>query len=476
MATMITDECINCGACEPECPNTAIYQGGIEYDALDGSKQPALTDEFFYIVPEKCTECVGFYDAEACAAVCPVDCCIPNPDIPETEEVLLKRAAEIHPDKTFGPDSPSRFKEGAGGDDAPAGGDESAAAPAAASAPVAAAPAVAATGAGPAPVVHFGKVEKKVELAAPPPRTTPFTGELPATFDEALKLVGPEGNSGSGGLGVKVFVALAQPILGALPDGTKQRLETAFNDKRVFSAAGATGLNILAQVLIVPLIVLGFAVEVKQLNVYTMEVWPWWFWSVIAITLEGMWRMRDAVLFAKPTEETKWRGAIYGPALIPLVAPILSRAESARKVGGVAFEGYYETEGAYDEKTERERRYGEIYTFDERPSGYLLRLELPRRIPPSGVKEELGLGDEMPDYDLDLSLASGWFQVHGKVVDERLRTVAATAPAFPPDFTTRIPLNERCAGFSHRVRNKVLEVVLVKASAASRLPRMADAA
>ena len=82
----------------------------------------------------------------------------------------------------------------------------------------------------------------------------------------------------------------------------------------------------------------------------------------------------------------------------------------------------------------------------------------------------------MPDYDLDLSLASGWFQVHGKVVDERLRTVAATAPAFPPDFTTRIPLEERCVGFSHRVRNKVLEVVLVKASAASRLPRMADAA
>ena len=76
MATIITEECINCGACEPECPNTAIYQGGVEYD-WQGKKNAALADEIFYIVPEKCTECVGFFDHEACAAVCPVDCCVP---------------------------------------------------------------------------------------------------------------------------------------------------------------------------------------------------------------------------------------------------------------------------------------------------------------------------------------------------------------------------------------------------------------
>jgi hypothetical protein len=66
--------------------------------------------------------------------------------------------------------------------------------------------------------------------------------------------------------------------------------------------------------------------------------------------------------------------------------------------------------------------------------------------------------------------------VHGKVVDERLRTVAATAPAFPPDFTTRVALGESCVGFAQRYRNKILEVVLLKAGAAQRLPRMADAA
>ena len=118
MATMITEDCINCGACEPECPNTAIYQGGVEWE-FNGALKPAIDEDIFYIVPDKCTECVGFFDQEACAAVCPVDCCLPNPDIVETEEVLLARAKELHPEQTFGEDFPSRFK-GDGGEAAPA--------------------------------------------------------------------------------------------------------------------------------------------------------------------------------------------------------------------------------------------------------------------------------------------------------------------------------------------------------------------
>src|SRR5439155_1669697 len=96
MATMITSECINCGACEPECPNTAIYQGGVEWQAPDGATHPPLSDDIFFIVPQKCTACVGFHDYEACAAVCPVVCCVQNPDIPEIHEVLLARARVRH--------------------------------------------------------------------------------------------------------------------------------------------------------------------------------------------------------------------------------------------------------------------------------------------------------------------------------------------------------------------------------------------
>jgi ferredoxin len=111
MATMITSECINCGACEPECPNTAIYQGGVEWQAPDNAMHPAISNDIFYIVPEKCTECVGFHDHEACAAVCPVDCCVPNPDIPETHDLLLTRARALHPGESIPDDAPSRFKK-----------------------------------------------------------------------------------------------------------------------------------------------------------------------------------------------------------------------------------------------------------------------------------------------------------------------------------------------------------------------------
>ena len=101
MATIITSDCINCGACEPECPNTAIYAGAVPWE-LGGASNPAIAQDIFYIVPSKCTECVGFYDHEACAAVCPVDCCVPESrQSCETPAVLLQRARALHPELTF---------------------------------------------------------------------------------------------------------------------------------------------------------------------------------------------------------------------------------------------------------------------------------------------------------------------------------------------------------------------------------------
>jgi ferredoxin len=113
MAIMITDECINCGACEPECPNTAIYEGGIEWTWAGGTKLKEVTlpdgsvidanvkqeprsDEFYYIVTEKCTECTGFHEEPQCAAVCPVDCCVDDPDHRETEDDLMSKKQFMH--------------------------------------------------------------------------------------------------------------------------------------------------------------------------------------------------------------------------------------------------------------------------------------------------------------------------------------------------------------------------------------------
>ena len=114
MAIMITDECINCGACEPECPNNAIYEGGIEWAISDGtgvkenyileggivtapdkSHEP-VSEDFYYIVPDKCTECTGFHEEPQCAAVCPVDCCVPDPERKESKELLLERKERLH--------------------------------------------------------------------------------------------------------------------------------------------------------------------------------------------------------------------------------------------------------------------------------------------------------------------------------------------------------------------------------------------
>lgn len=114
MAIIITDECINCGACEPECPNTAIYEAAEEWKYADGTElkgvvilpdgkevqadedQEPISDEVYYIIPDKCTECKGFHDEPQCAAVCPVDCCVPDEDHEETEEELLNKKKFLH--------------------------------------------------------------------------------------------------------------------------------------------------------------------------------------------------------------------------------------------------------------------------------------------------------------------------------------------------------------------------------------------
>ena len=75
MALMITDECINCDVCEPECPNDAISMG----------------EEYYEIDPHKCTECVGHFDEPQCVEVCPVACSPGNPDHQESQETLMQK-------------------------------------------------------------------------------------------------------------------------------------------------------------------------------------------------------------------------------------------------------------------------------------------------------------------------------------------------------------------------------------------------
>jgi len=114
MAIKITDECINCGACEPECPNNAIYEGGVEWAITDGTtikgsfqlldgtlvdagdKFAPISSDTYYITPNKCTECQGFHEEPQCAAVCPVDCCVPDEMYVETVDQVMDKKAKMH--------------------------------------------------------------------------------------------------------------------------------------------------------------------------------------------------------------------------------------------------------------------------------------------------------------------------------------------------------------------------------------------
>ena len=114
MLVINPDECIDCGACEPECPNTAIYEGAEDWRYKDGTSlkgdivlpngknvnaeefQMPISDEFYFIASDKCTECKGFHEEPQCAAVCPVDCCIPDDNNVETEEELLGKQSFMH--------------------------------------------------------------------------------------------------------------------------------------------------------------------------------------------------------------------------------------------------------------------------------------------------------------------------------------------------------------------------------------------
>ncbi|MDZ7717650.1 MAG: 4Fe-4S dicluster domain-containing protein [Balneolaceae bacterium] len=115
MSVFITDTCINCAACEPECPNQAIYEPGAEWSMAEGTElsgtvsllngtevdademQEPLSDEFYFIVPDKCTECTGFHEEEQCIAFCPVpDCIIPDPDHEDSEDELMARHDFLH--------------------------------------------------------------------------------------------------------------------------------------------------------------------------------------------------------------------------------------------------------------------------------------------------------------------------------------------------------------------------------------------
>jgi hypothetical protein len=441
MATMITAECINCGACEPECPNNAIHQG----------------DPVYVIEPLLCTECVGFHDYEACAAVCPVDVCVTDQNNIESEEVLIARARALHPETNFGESFQSRFRKGETASFAPPPAAPPKAAAASPAAPAAVPkPVVAAVAAKAPPLVVPAKpapVKKE-----PRPKKT-FPNEMPGKFAEVSNQFTAPGSQLTGV--VRTAVILLQPVIGSFPHGIKKRLETAMQTPW-FTAAGSTALNIVHNAVLYPLVAIMLAaLPNKPEVIFSREANLWLLGGFLVAVIESIIRLKDGIFKAKPADEMTFPPSLYGGPLSLLAEPFFAKYLGLVRELPIPVDGFY-SDGFVD-KLERERRYGNVYTVEDRGGAFLMRMQFPRWIPEIGVASRAQLADEMPDYDYDLALKDGELVVKGKCVDEKVRKISSSVGAFPPEFTTTIPFRQRISGFAHQYDNKLLEVLLVKA-------------
>jgi hypothetical protein len=176
---------------------------------------------------------------------------------------------------------------------------------------------------------------------------------------------------------------------------------------------------------------------------------------------EGIFRLKDGIFRAKPANEMRFLPSFYGAPAGVIAGSLLTKYTGVVRTVPVPIEGFY-SKGFVD-KRERERRYGNVYTVEDRGGAFLVRMEFPRWTPDIGITRRENLPEEMPDYDYNLDLQDGQLTVKGKCTDEAVRKISSSVGAFPPEFITVIPFRQRTAGFTHRYDNKVLEVLVEKA-------------
>jgi len=131
----------------------------------------------------------------------------------------------------------------------------------------------------------------------------------------------------------------------------------------------------------------------------------------------------------------------------------------------VAFDGYRNDQ--YDDKLERDRRYGTVYTVTEAPNAYLIHLELPRTMPASSLKQMWQLAEATPSYDFTIALTHNVLAIRARLSGEALRRLAYVSASFPSGFLTRIEFAEPVAQFKHRLRDHLLEVIVLKSGTAA---------
>jgi hypothetical protein len=247
-----------------------------------------------------------------------------------------------------------------------------------------------------------------------------------------------------------------------MPSRARKELEKSVNAPFFFSDVRAAGLNLALDMLFYPLLMIGAATAFHGPAIlFTRGINLYIFWGLFLGLVEAIVRLREGIFHARPLEAVRLGGAPYGILVSVGLNALLSGRTGIMRRSSVPVDGFYGK--GFVEKLERERRYGNVYTVEDWGNAYFLRLEFPRRVPEIGIPLRSGLPDEMPDYDYDLVLRDGQFIVKGRCPDAGVRRLASNVGAFPMEFVTTIPLPETVEGFAQRRRDKVLEVLLLKA-------------
>jgi hypothetical protein len=402
---------------------------------------------------------------------------VTDPNNVETEEVLIQRARALHPETNFGESFQSRFRKPNGAESATA-----VAATAASVAETAAATLVPAAQASaeqekpapqptpapkPNPAAPVAKTAQQPVAPKPvPAKKEPrpkknFAKELPVSFEEATKQYTGGGKALTGR--VRLAVIVLQPIIGSFPHGIKKRLEGAMQTP-LFTAAGSTAANIGLNAVLYPLAAMVLAVLINggPQVIFSQQINSYILLGLLLAGAEAIFRLKDGIFSVKPADQMTFPPSVYGAPVGLVAEPLLAKYTGLIRDIPIPVEGFYSK--GFDDKRERERRYGNVYTVEDRGGAFLMRMEFPRRMPDIGIAGGDQLPGEMPDYDYDLVLRDGQLIVKGNCTDEKVRKISSSVGAFPPEFTTVIPFQQRISGFAHKFENKVLEVLVVKAN------------
>ena len=289
-----------------------------------------------------------------------------------------------------------------------------------------------------------------------------FPGELEADFDAVLASVSASPVGIEQGA-VEIAFWLAEPILGAMPVRVKAQLEEAVGSGQGNQRIRSTALNLILNLILYPAILTAFAVAVLGDRLFSQSTGGWIMLGVLIASAEAAWRLREGVIHAKPAGELTYRGCWYGLGLARIGSML------ARAMGVVR-----------KQSTRRHSTGSRAPCMKTKPSaiaatGPFTRrrvcqrvpgsARMPRKLPPSSLKGLWNLPDEMPDYDYNIVLGDNVLAINASVRGKTIRRLSYVSSASRP-ISRPESVGKPVGAFKHRMRDKLLEVVVLKAEAA----------